>query len=151
MEPESRNIYKTARGVAGLTQERWAEAIGCSVDSVRNYEAGTQTPSDGVVRAMCEIAALPALAYWHLCAKSELAADLLPEVHLVPLPQAVIQLIRSIRDFANRHRSDQLLDIAADGVIDHAERGDFDTIVQELEDIVRAAMQLKFSEGGQDK
>ena len=89
MERNSRNDYKTARSVAGLTQERWAEAIGCSVDSVRGYEAGTTVPSDEIVRAMCEISGLSVLAYWHLCNKSPLAAGVLPEVRRVPLPQAV--------------------------------------------------------------
>ena len=37
MESDSRNIYKTARRIAGMTQERWAEAIGVCAESVRNY------------------------------------------------------------------------------------------------------------------
>lgn len=150
MESNSRNIYKRARCDAGLTQERWAEVIGVSVDSVRNYEAGTQIPSDDVVRAMSEVHGLLILGYWHLCNKSNLAAEMLPEVEAVPLPQAVIGLLRSIRDFANRHRSDRLMDIAADGKIDETEREDFDAIVRELEGIIQAALQVKYSEGGGD-
>lgn len=148
MQDNCRNIYRNARSVAGLTQERWAEALGCSVESVRLYETGRQTPPDELVRAMAEISGLTPLAYWHLVRKGSLAADLLPEVEQMPLPQAAICLLRAIRDFVNRHRTDQLLDIAADGRIDAVERQDFDVIVAELEEIVRAAMMLKFSEGG---
>ena len=75
MEPKPRNIYKTARTVAGLTQERWAEAVGVSVDSIRGYEAGAVIPADETVRAMSEISGLAPLSYWHLCNKSTLAAD----------------------------------------------------------------------------
>ena len=147
MERESRNIYKTARTVAGLTQERWAEAIGVSVDSVRNYEAGSQIPSDEIVRAMSEISGLAPLSYWHLCHKSELAADMLPEVQRVPLPQAVCALVSRMEDFVLTC-PDQLLRMAADGQIDEMERNDYDGILEALDGIVQAALQLKYAEGG---
>ena len=112
MEQHSRNDYKTARRRAGLTQERWAESIGCSVDSVRGYEAGTQMPSDEIVLAMCEVSGLTALAYWHMRHKSPLAADTLPAVDQLPLPQAVVQLLCAINDFKDYHGD--LLTLAAD-------------------------------------
>ena len=89
MESKPRKIYKTARAVAGLTQERWAEALGVSVDSIRAYENGAVVPSDETVRAMSEISGLAPLAYWHLCNKSRLASETLPDVEQLPLPQAV--------------------------------------------------------------
>lgn len=39
----------------------------------------------------------------------------------------------------------QLISIAKDGVIDEAERPEFDTIARKLEDIVQAAMALRFA------
>ena len=56
MKEGCRNIYKTARQTAGMTQERWAELIGVSADSVRLYESGRGLPSDEVVARMAEIA-----------------------------------------------------------------------------------------------
>ena len=147
MERESRNIYKTARTVAGLTQERWAEAIGVSVDSVHNYEAGTQTPSDEIVRAMSEISGLAPLSYWHLCHKSELAADMLPEIRTVPLPQAVCALVSRMQDFV-LGSPDALLHMAADGRIDEMEQADYARIMDDLDGIIQAALQLKYAEGG---
>ena len=147
MEPNSRNIYKTARTVAGLTQERWAEAVGVSVDSIHNYEAGTQIPSDEVVRAMSEISGLSPLSYWHLCHKSELAADMLPEVRSVPLPQAVCALVSRVQDFV-LGSPDALLRMAADGRIDEMEKTDYARIIGDLDGIVQAALQLKYAEGG---
>ena len=44
MQDNCRNIYKTARLAAGLTQERWAEVLGISTESVRLYETGRGLP-----------------------------------------------------------------------------------------------------------
>ena len=133
MERDSGIIYYNARRAAGLTQERFAEMIGCSPDSVRNYEAGTQVPGDDIVRAMCEISGMGILAYWHLCRKSTLAADMLPEVDRLPLPQAVVQLLCAIGDFDDNHRT--LVKMAADGKISGDELEDFIFIQEELERI----------------
>ena len=145
-ESYSRNDYKTARRRAGLTQERWAESIGCSVDSVRGYESGTQTPCDEIVLAMCEISGLTSLAYWHMRHKSILAEKTLPEVEQLPLPQAVVQLLCAIDDFRNLHGD--LLALAADGRITGDEMAVWDGIVARLDAVIRAAIQVKVAEGG---
>ena len=145
-EQPPRNIYKTARKVAGLTQERWAEAVGVSVDSIRGYETGAVVPADETVRAMAEISGLSPLAYWHLCNKSALAADTLPEVDQLPLPQAVLQLLCAINDF-NAYNCD-LLDLAADGKITINEAAAWENICARLDRIIRAAIQVKVAEGG---
>ena len=46
MKDDCRNIYRTARQAAGLTQERWAEYLGISVEAVRQYERGTIMPAE---------------------------------------------------------------------------------------------------------
>ena len=148
MKCESRNIYRNAREVAGYTQERWAEAIGVSVESVRNYEAGKQLPGDDVVKAMSEISGLLILGYWHLGNKSELAADMLPRVECVPLAQAVCGLLSELRRFSAQERGQQLMEMAADGRIDHVERAQYARIMDELDGIVRAAISLKYAESG---
>ena len=148
MQDNYRNICKIARQTAGLTQERFAEQIDVSVESVRLYEAGKGMPSDDVVTRMIEIAGMPVLGYWHLLNKSRIAADILPELQECSLPQAVIQLLCRIRDFGAKHRADALMDIAADGRIDELERPEFDTIMGELAEIVQASMQLKYAQGG---
>lgn len=149
MQDDYRNVCKIGRTTAGMTQERWAEAVDYSVESVRLCEAGKMMPSDDVVLRMIEVSGMPVLGYWHLLNKSRMAAEILPEVVPTPLPQAVIQLICRIRDFADKHRTDALMDIAADGRIDAAERPEFDTIITELEGVVQAALQLKYSEGSE--
>lgn len=148
MQDNYRNICKIGRQTAGMTQERWAEAIDYSVESVRLCESGKQIPGDDVVLRMIEVAGMPVLSYWHMLNKSRMAAEILPEVETVPLPQAVLALICRIRDFAEKHRTDALMNIAADGVIDERERPEFDAIVREPEGVVQAALTLKYSEGG---
>lgn len=146
MESKPRKIYKTARAVAGLTQERWAEALGVSVDSIRAYENGAVVPSDETVRAMSEISGLAPLAYWHLCNKSRLASETLPDVEQLPLPQAVIQLLCAINEFRGMHGD--LLDLAADGRITGDELAIWDNIVARLDRVIAAAIQVKVAEGG---
>lgn len=146
MDKNPGNIYKNARSVAGLTQERWAEAIGCSVDSVHNYEAGTQLPSDDIVRTMCEISGLTPLAYWHVCRKSELAANLLPSVEKIPLPQAVLQLMLTIKHYYEQEYD--MLQLAADGEISDDELIEWTGILDNLDAVIKAALQVKYAEGG---
>lgn len=144
------NIYKTARQTAGLTQERWAEVLGISVESVRLYESTRGLPSDEVVARMAEVAVMPVLCYWHLKHKSAVANDILPDVDQVDLPRAVLQLICRMRRFGEKHLTDKLMEIAEDGRVDEFERAQFDQIVEELGEIIQAAMTVKFAKGGQD-
>lgn len=146
MQEEHRNDYKTARKFAGLTQERWAEAIGCSVRSIRDYETGVQIPPDDIVLSMCEISGHVAVAYWHMRNKSPLAAEVLPEVEQLPLPQAAVQLLLAVEDFSGVHGD--LLRLAADGRISSDEAQDWAGIIRRLDGIVQAAIQLKVAEGG---
>lgn len=149
MQETCQNIYKNARKTAGLTQERWAEQLGISVESIGLYESGRGLPSDDVVTRMAEVAVMPVLGYWHLKAKSGLANDILPEVQRLQLPLAVVQLLSRIQAFASKHRTDELLHIAEDGRIDDTERELFTQIVAELDSVVQAAMALKFAEGAE--
>lgn len=150
MEKTYRNIYYSARQTAGLTQERWAEALGLSVDAVRQYETDRILPSDAVVARMAELAMLPPLGYWHLRHKSEIAAAELPPVERLPLAQAVVQLLAAIRDFDEKHHEDALLLIAADGRVDPGEEQRFMETVRALYGIVQAALQIDYAERGEE-
>ena len=146
MESNFRNIYKSARDASGLSQERWATFLGVSAESVRLYESGRGFPSDEVVARMADVAAMPVLCYWHLKLKSGVANDLLPEVDVVPLPQAVVQLLVEIKAF--RTDLDELLIIAADGLVDEPENDRFLEILDRLQALIRAAIMVHFAERG---
>ena len=149
MERNSGNIYKSARQTAGLTQERWAEQIGISADTVRLYESGRNYPSDEVAARMAEIAGMPVLGYWHLKLKSALANDALPDVARLPLPQAVVGLLAAMD--AIQPEIKELLMIARDGIVDASEIELFEDILDDLEDVVQAALAVKYAErSGED-
>lgn len=139
---ESRNIYRMARKVAGMTHERWAEAIGVDPRNVYRYEAGETTPSDDVVVAMAQISGLSPLCYWHLDRKIHGALD---PVERMPLPQAVVNLLVAIEDFEDRHGD--LLHVACDGKIMPDEISAWEQIRARLETVISAALAVKFAEG----
>lgn len=148
MQGNYQNIYKNARQSAGYTQERWAELLGVSVESVRLYESTRGLPSDEVVARMAEVAVMPVLAYWHIKHKSAVANDILPDVDRLGLPQAVLQLLAAIQGFSPR--CNELIAIAADGRIDAEEMIVYSRIVDELNDIIKAALTVIYAEGGVD-
>ena len=139
------NIYKTARIKAGKTQEGAAEAIGISVESIKAYESYSRLPPAEVVDRMCIVYDALYLAYQHnRIASGEI--KVVPEIQVLDLPRAAIQLINKAIAFADRHRDRELLQIAEDGVIDESERELFGEIVAELDGIIQAATNLKVSE-----
>lgn len=146
MPKGSGNIYQTARKAAGLTQEAAAERLAVSDTSIRAYESGERLPGDDVVARMCVVYGVQYLGLQHLQLKSALLPECVQYARPEPLPVATIKLVRRVLAFAEAHRSDQLLEIAEDGVIDETERQRFDEIAAELGDIVQAALALQYAE-----
>ncbi len=146
MQNGSSNIYQTARKAAGLTQEAAAERLALSVESLRAYETGQRIPGNDIVARMCAVYDTQFLGVQHL----QLSAALLPvciqEARPERLELATIKLVNRIIAFSNRHRNDQLLAIAEDGVIDEEERPQFLAIAAELDEIIRAALALRYTE-----
>lgn len=146
MQNGSSNIYQTARKAAGLTQEAAAERLALSVESLRAYETGQRIPGNDIVARMCAVYDTQFLGVQHL----QLSAALLPvciqEARPERLELATIKLVNRIIAFANRHRNDQLLAIAEDGLIDEEEHPQFLAIAAELDEIIRAALALRYTE-----
>lgn len=145
MDSKSGNIYRNARITAGLTQERWAENLGISPDSVRKYEAGEMTPGDDIVVKMAEISGQLILPYWHLTRKSRLAAAILPELEeQKALPEAVLSLLVQIEDF-KADGLQELLRIAADGKVSNDEAEIYQDAMAQLSELVRRAFVLGYA------
>ena len=139
-------IYRTCREQAGLTQEQAAEGLNCSVRQLARYEAGEAPVPDDIAYQMVVLYDSQLLAVQHLRLVSHVAAEILPPVTVLDLPRAAIRIINLVRKFAERHRERELLDIAEDGVISPEERPLFDQIMAELQELVRAIMELGLSE-----
>ena len=145
MQSDYRNIYQDARRTAGLTQERWAELLGISVDAVRQYETDRILPSDEVVLRMAEAAGQQIICYWHLIHKSRVAAQLLPELDRKRLPEAVLSLLVAVQHFQDDGMR-ELTRIAADGKISPEEQAEYMTAMEQLQSVVREALHLQFAE-----
>ena len=144
------NIYQAARKESCLTQEQAAERLEVSETTVKAWEQGARVPDNETVARMAELYGTPWLALEHL-KQAGGALGVIPEVTVQSLPTAAITLINRVLDFAERHRDRQLLRIAEDGIIDEAERPDFDDICRDLDGIVGAALQVKYTSDAPDK
>lgn len=145
METNYANIYFSARKTAGLTQERWAELLGLSVDAVGQYERDVILPSDEVVLRMAEAAGQQIVCYWHLLHKSRVAGTVLPDVERKPLPQAVLNLLDRFEDFSEGGMKD-LIRIGADGKVDRREAELFDRCLRDLRELIQAAYELHYAD-----
>lgn len=141
MDQRCPNLYQRARLSTGLTQERAAELLGLSVESLKQYEGGKTVPKDETVARMVEVYRLPWLALEHAQATDTLGV--MPEVEPRPLPLASIALRNRLHDATGR--LDALLRIAEDGIIDDKERPEFDDIVLELRETMTAIYQVIYS------
>lgn len=141
------NIYQRARKVTLLTQEEAAERLHISPETLKRYEGGRLTPPDETVARMCEVYGVSWLALEHAKATDRLG--ILPELEPKPLPMATISLTNRLRDAADRLAG--LLRIAEDGVIDDAERPEFDTIVQDLRETIAAAYQVIYADAKKER
>lgn len=140
------NIYQTARKSAGLTQEAAAERLAVSLTSLRAYEGGERVPAGDVVARMCIVYDTQFLGVQHLQLFGSLLPECVQEARPERLETATIKLVRRIMRFADGHRNDRLLEIAEDGVIDDEERPEFLAITAELNDIIKAALALMYTE-----
>lgn len=145
MKEDCRNIYRTARKAAGLTQERWAEYLGISVEAVRQYENGTIMPAEDVLLTMADLSGMKILPYWHLSRKSRIAGSILPDLEEQKgLPEAVLALLIQIEDFqANGMRA--LMRIAQDGKVDDEEADEYEEALRQLQRLIRKAYELGYA------
>lgn len=140
------NIYQTARKSAGLTQEAAAERLAVSLSSLRAYEGGERVPAGDVVARMCIVYDTQFLGVQHLQLFGSLLPECVQEARPERLETATIKLVRRIMQFADGHRNDRLLEIAEDGMIDEAERPEFLAITAELNEIIKSALALMYTE-----
>ena len=133
MQTENRNIYKKPREIAGYSQERAAELLDISVESLRAYETGRRVPPGEVVVRMMDL---------YNC--QYLAVSFLPDVKLQDLPTAMLRRQKELNDFLKCR--EEVLDITCDGVISPEERPRWERVLKELDDVSAAIMAVKFAD-----
>lgn len=140
------NIYALARKGVGLTQERAAERLGISVESIKKYENDVGTgriPPESVVLRMCVVYDTQYLMYQHALENSKIAGMMIPaNVRPYELAEAILRLQKEVTDFVKLR--DEMIDITYDNVISEDERPRWEVILKELNHITAAIMNLKF-------
>lgn len=142
MPGDYRNIYKTYRLAAGLTQEAAAERLAISVESLRAYETGQRIPSNEVVELMVILYNAQHLAYQHLRESNSIYGRIIPQLEERPMLDTCVRIFNRLREFSGKHSVERLLAIAEDNVVDEAERPEFDAIIADLQEIVRSGLEL---------
>lgn len=139
-------IFKNARATAGLTQERWAETLGVSVDAVQNYEYGRNFPTEETVLLMADISGYKILPYQYMSMKSRIGGEILPELdERVSLPKAVLRLMVVLKDLQDLW-TPKLMRMAADGKITEDEAAQFKSCMNQLTDLTKCVYDLKYAE-----
>ncbi|HWS43328.1 MAG TPA: helix-turn-helix transcriptional regulator [Pseudoflavonifractor sp.] len=142
MSEEYRNIYKTARLAAGYTQESAAERLGTSVESLRCYETCQRIPPNEMVELMVICYNAQHLAYQHLRESNCFARRLVPSLEERTLLEISVRIFNRLKALDKKNSIERLMDIAEDNVISPEERGEFDSIMADLKEIVRSGMEL---------
>ncbi len=136
---------KSGRIKTQLTQERFAEQFSIDVRTLRRYETGELEPPDELMLAVAENVGDPLLMYQHFKQKYRLPDEIVPEVEAVPLTQAVVALLHELEKLETGRVASKLLELAADGIIDPAERSSFEVIMRALDGVRRAVEQLRYA------
>ncbi len=144
---EDRNIYKSARMSAGLTQERAAELLDISVESLRAYETGIRIPPTDKLVLMSEIYnSINWLPYQHMKANSEMG-KILPDAEPKGLPTATLSLLKKMHDVHSMENV--IIDITSAGYVDDSQRAIFDKFMKEVRALSGAAITFLFAEKGE--
>lgn len=149
MQGKDRNIYRIARRNAGYTQEKAAELLDTSVESIRAWENDLRFPPDEIVERMKTAYDAPELGPQHLRASTTLAGDIIPAFRPgLPFGQTVCRLYRLLNDFVIDQDHDmELMRIAEDGIIDEGQMEPYTEIMDVLlVGIVQAALEVKYSD-----
>lgn len=149
MPAKDRNIYRIARRKAGFTQEKAAELLDLSVESIKAYENDLRIPGNEVVERMMDVYDAPQLGPQHLRSSTTLAEDIIPAFRPgLPFGQAACRLYRLLNDFVITKDHDMmLLQIAEDGMVDDSQLEPYNQIMDELlVGIVQAALEVKYSD-----
>lgn len=145
MPEEYRNIYKTARKAAGLTQEAAAERLDISVESIRAYETGQRIPPNGVVARMAVTYNNLTLGYEHVRSTNDLMADIVPQLEQRSMMEVALRLYNRMKQFDRNNRLDRLMEIAEDDQIDDAERPEYEQIISDMREITKIGLELDVS------
>lgn len=131
---ENKNLYQLRREELGLSREKAGELLETiPPERIERIENEKTLPHPDEVLVMAERYKMPKLCN-HYCAREcPIGRQYVPEIQIKDLSQIVLEMLASLN--AVRKKQERLIEITADGRIDHDEIEDFVMIQEELERI----------------
>lgn len=135
------NIYKKYRKLAGLTQEKAAEHLGISVDTIKRYENGSYMPSNDIARKMCLLYGDMKLAYEHL-ENSQVGEMVLPNLKDKDLCCSTLGFLNQLASMDKKKL--EIVRIASDGIISDNEVDDWTELEHLIKDLIQSSYELLY-------
>lgn len=141
------NIYCIARYQAAernkalTSREKAAEVVGIDRTRLARIELGTVMPYPEEVLAMSRAYERPELCNEYCSRQCPIGKLTVKQVDMEDLDRMVIKLLAATKEVEEIRN--KLIDIAADGEIDHKERPEFEVIMDALENIALNVQALK--------
>lgn len=136
-----KNIYRKYRKLAGLTQEKAAEHLGISVDTIKRYENDSYMPSNDIARKMCLLYGDMKLAYEHL-ENSQVGEMVLPRLKDKDLCCSTLGFLNQLANMDKRKL--EIVRIASDGVISDSEVDDWTELETLIKNLVQSSFELLY-------
>jgi transcriptional regulator with XRE-family HTH domain len=143
MKDKFTELLVESRHIAGLTQEAAAERICISRRALANYEAGG-TPADDVMVRIIEVYDDYRIGYAYLAERTRTGQMILPDIKLMGVAAGAITLHIQMGKMAQAY--DRLEAICADDVISRAEIPDYCRCMNELDNLITAAIGMKVTD-----
>lgn len=142
------NIYKKYRKIAGLTQEKAAEHLNISIDTIKRYENGTYIPPNDIARRMCLLYGDMKLAYEHL-ENSQVGAMVLPSLKDKDLCCSTLGFLNSLQNLDKKKA--ELISIASDGIISDHELKSWGDAEKLISNLIKNSFELLYRSKNNDK
>ena len=118
------------------SREGAAEMLGVSVSSLADYELG--------IVLMAELYNAPELKTWYCASECPIGRSYpIPTEPLTSVERTTMRLLKSLKQTSVDEVRETLIDITADGVISDDERVDLAEILQYIDELIKAAGELK--------
>lgn len=127
------------------SREGAAEMLGVSVSSLADYELGITKviPVDKVV-LMAELYNAPELKAWYCTTECPIGRSFpMPSANISTVERTTMRLPKQLRQDEVQDIKDSLIEITADGVISEDEKVDLAEILEYLDELIKAAGELR--------
>lgn len=133
--------YQKARNAAGLSQEQAAAAMLMDRAKLSRIETGSQQPTDREVAAMAKLYRAPQLCNTYCVECCEIGEALFRKVNANDLDRVSLQLLGVLGQTGKLQQ--EIIRIAADGTVDGREQESFRRVVEQMDQLIDAALAIK--------